>query len=97
MESHICHDAGDRSHVQRPSGFDEDDCDWGQSRWFHSTPDRSCFKISPNVYIMGRKYRKSNLPMKICPVCQRPFAWRKKWENCWDEVKCCSERCRRRR
>ena len=30
-----------------------------------------------------------------CPVCGRPFAWRKKWEKVWDEVKYCSERCRR--
>ncbi|MDM3852614.1 MAG: DUF2256 domain-containing protein [Aphanizomenon gracile PMC627.10] len=40
---------------------------------------------------------KSDLPEKICVVCQRPFAWRKKWQDCWDEVKYCSERCRRRR
>ncbi|MEO0971046.1 MAG: DUF2256 domain-containing protein [Cyanobacteria bacterium J06639_18] len=46
---------------------------------------------------MGRSRSKSDLPEKICPVCQRPFSWRKKWENCWDEVKYCSERCRRRR
>ncbi|WP_084422279.1 DUF2256 domain-containing protein [Rubripirellula obstinata] len=32
---------------------------------------------------------------KICVVCQRPFQWRKKWQRCWDEVKYCSERCRR--
>nr|WP_265089694.1 DUF2256 domain-containing protein [Psychrobacter okhotskensis] len=31
-----------------------------------------------------------NLPQKTCPVCQRPFTWRKKWE----QVFCCSERCR---
>jgi hypothetical protein len=30
-------------------------------------------------------------------VCQRPFTWRKKWADCWDEVKYCSDRCRRRR
>ncbi|MDJ0616516.1 MAG: DUF2256 domain-containing protein [Calothrix sp. MO_192.B10] len=46
---------------------------------------------------MGRNISKSDLPSKICPVCQRPFTWRKKWEDCWDEVKYCSERCRRRR
>ncbi|MBO9998222.1 MAG: DUF2256 domain-containing protein [Cyanobacteria bacterium SID2] len=46
---------------------------------------------------MKPKYTKSNLPTKICPVCQRSFTWRKKWEKCWDEVKYCSERCRRRR
>jgi hypothetical protein len=46
---------------------------------------------------MGRSLSKSNLPEKICIVCQRPFTWRKKWQDCWDEVKYCSERCRRRR
>jgi hypothetical protein len=46
---------------------------------------------------MGRFRSKSDLPEKICPVCQRPFTWRKKWQDCWDEVKYCSERCRRRR
>ncbi|MEH1947539.1 MAG: DUF2256 domain-containing protein, partial [Nostoc sp.] len=27
---------------------------------------------------MGRVRSKSDLPTKICPVCQRPFTWRKK-------------------
>lgn len=40
-------------------------------------------------------HRKPHLPTKTCPVCQRPFAWRKKWERVWDEVRYCSERCRR--
>lgn len=46
---------------------------------------------------MARAYSKSNLPSKICLVCQRSFAWRKKWADCWDDVKYCSERCRRRK
>ncbi|XGV95895.1 MAG: DUF2256 domain-containing protein [Leptolyngbya sp. BL-A-14] len=46
---------------------------------------------------MGRARSKADLPTKRCPVCDRPFTWRKKWEACWDEVKYCSERCRRRR
>ena len=37
------------------------------------------------------------LPEKICPVCQRPFSWRKRWERNWAEVRYCSERCRRTR
>ncbi|MEZ4589563.1 MAG: DUF2256 domain-containing protein [Chloroflexota bacterium] len=41
--------------------------------------------------------KKQNLPQKICVVCERPFAWRKKWANVWDDVKYCSERCRRRK
>ncbi|MEK9777785.1 MAG: DUF2256 domain-containing protein [Methylophilaceae bacterium] len=32
---------------------------------------------------------------KICLTCERPFEWRRKWKNCWDEVRHCSERCRR--
>ncbi|WP_071820844.1 DUF2256 domain-containing protein [Parasynechococcus marenigrum] len=38
---------------------------------------------------------KSGLPSKICPVCERPFQWRKAWRNNWDSVIYCSERCRR--
>jgi len=41
--------------------------------------------------------KKSDLPTKICAVCGRPFAWRKKWRDCWEEVRYCSERCRRNR
>ena len=41
------------------------------------------------------KMKKSDLPIKICLVCKRPFTWRKKWERNWNNVKYCSERCRR--
>ena len=34
---------------------------------------------------------------KICPVCGRPFQWRKKWKDVWDDVRYCSERCRRQK
>ncbi|MDX1537574.1 DUF2256 domain-containing protein [Arsukibacterium sp.] len=40
-------------------------------------------------------HRKPLLPQKICPRCQRPFSWRKKWQLNWPEVVYCSERCRR--
>ncbi|MEL7223115.1 MAG: DUF2256 domain-containing protein [Bacteroidota bacterium] len=43
------------------------------------------------------KFNKSNLPSKVCVVCQRPFNWRKKWAKNWHEVRYCSERCRRTR
>ncbi|MCP9774470.1 DUF2256 domain-containing protein [Cyanobium sp. WAJ14-Wanaka] len=36
-------------------------------------------------------------PSKICPACGRAFQWRKKWKAVWEEVRYCSERCRRRR
>nr|WP_090255066.1 DUF2256 domain-containing protein [Ectothiorhodospira marina] len=42
-------------------------------------------------------HAKPNLPTKICVVCGRPFAWRRKWVRVWDEVRYCSERCRRQR
>jgi hypothetical protein len=32
---------------------------------------------------------------KVCETCGRPFEWRKKWERVWDEVRYCSDRCRR--
>ena len=44
-----------------------------------------------------KKPKKSDLPEKMCPVCERPFTWRKKWEKNWESVRYCSERCRRNR
>ena len=41
----------------------------------------------------GKRRKKSELPTKICPVCERPFTWRKKWERDWENVKYCSKRC----
>ncbi len=41
--------------------------------------------------------KKQNLPQKMCVVCGRPFAWRKKWAKVWDEVRYCSQACRSRR
>ncbi|WP_336985039.1 DUF2256 domain-containing protein [Asaia sp. HN128] len=51
--------------------------------------------------IMGRgkgrvapRPSKANLPEKICPVCHRPFSWRRKWARDWDQVRYCSDACR---
>ena len=41
--------------------------------------------------------RKSDLPTKTCKACGRPFAWRRKWAKVWEEVRYCSDRCRRTR
>ncbi|MBK9371775.1 MAG: DUF2256 domain-containing protein [Deltaproteobacteria bacterium] len=47
---------------------------------------------------MSRGHRPpSERPEKICAVCGRPFSWRKRWEKVWDEVRYCSDACRRRR
>ena len=43
---------------------------------------------------MAKMIKKGDLPSKTCATCGRPFAWRKKWEKVWDEVKYCSDRCR---
>ncbi|WP_123714625.1 DUF2256 domain-containing protein [Pseudomonas poae] len=39
--------------------------------------------------------KKAELPVKTCVSCGLTFAWRKKWARCWNEVRYCSERCRR--
>ena len=41
--------------------------------------------------------RPRDRPTKTCPVCGKPFQWRKKWKDVWDEVRYCSERCRRQK
>jgi len=47
--------------------------------------------------VPGKMRRKGDLPTKDCATCGRPFAWRKKWERVWDEVRHCSDACRKRR
>ena len=43
---------------------------------------------------MAANRNSAPLPEKICPVCQRPFAWRRKWLKTWADVKYCSAACR---
>ncbi|WP_084711477.1 DUF2256 domain-containing protein [Nevskia ramosa] len=52
---------------------------------------RPCVPLNPLIH------RKPHLPEKTCVVCGRSFAWRKKWEKVWDEVRYCSDACRARR
>ena len=43
-----------------------------------------------------KKYLKSKgLPSKICACCGREMVWRKSWAKNWEDVKYCSEKCRR--
>lgn len=44
---------------------------------------------------MAKMRKKSDLPTKTCVTCGRPFAWRKAWARVWDEVRYCSDRCRK--
>ena len=46
--------------------------------------------------MIKKRVAKANLPTKIYVVCKRPFTWRKKWEKVWDEVRYCSDACRRK-
>jgi hypothetical protein len=41
------------------------------------------------------KGNKSYLPSKPCQRCGRPMTWRKSWAANWEQVRYCSERCRR--
>ena len=43
---------------------------------------------------MAKMRKKGDLPHKDCAQCGLPFAWRRKWEKVWDEVRYCSDRCR---
>lgn len=36
-------------------------------------------------------------PSKPCAACGREITWRKKWARDWDQVRYCSDACRRRR
>ncbi|GAB3225247.1 hypothetical protein GCM10027346_06300 [Hymenobacter seoulensis] len=47
--------------------------------------------------ISSKRLVKGNLPTKTCLTCGRPFEYRKKWRNTWDEVKYCGEKCQRNR
>ena len=38
-----------------------------------------------------------DVPSKPCAVCGRTITWRKKWERDWDQVRFCSDGCRRRK
>lgn len=36
-----------------------------------------------------------SVPEKTCDACGRRIVWRKKWERDWDQVRYCSDACRR--
>jgi hypothetical protein len=43
------------------------------------------------------KGNKASLPSKPCAVCGRPMSWRRAWAKNWDEVRYCSEACRKKK
>ena len=50
----------------------------------------------PTVHPYRRGVR-SEPASKTCVACGRTITWRKKWERNWDEVRYCSDACRRHR
>jgi hypothetical protein len=46
---------------------------------------------------VGFRGNKAALPSKPCLACGRAMSWRRSWAKNWDEVKYCSEACRRRK
>ena len=61
-----------------------------RSNW---TPDKATIHEVAACYNFWMKKR--HLPAKTCAACGKQFAWRKKWAKCWEQVKYCSERCRK--
>jgi hypothetical protein len=53
--------------------------------------------VEQNVTKPSGNFRgnKLGLPVKPCLACGRPMVWRKKWRLNWDEVKYCSDACRK--
>lgn len=54
----------------------------------------ACVTITWQRVGMAKMRKKADLPSKPCAACGRPFAWRKKWERDWANVKFCSDACR---
>jgi hypothetical protein len=59
-----------------------------------SSPDKGFRDTSPDKGFRGNK---QSLPSKPCVACGRPMSWRKRWARTWDEVKFCSDACRKAR
>lgn len=46
---------------------------------------------------MAKGVQTSAIPSKVCRSCGRTITWRKAWARTWDDVRYCSDACRRRR
>lgn len=46
---------------------------------------------------MAKGTSTSAIPSKACRSCGRTITWRKAWARTWDDVRYCSDACRRRR
>ena len=57
----------------------------------------SSHAVKPSQITSSFKGNKAGLPSKPCLACGLPMSWRKRWAKNWDEVKYCSEACRKKR
>ncbi|MDX1604628.1 MAG: DUF2256 domain-containing protein [Candidatus Competibacterales bacterium] len=46
---------------------------------------------------MSHRGNKACLPRKHCVLCGCEMVWRRRWARHWEQVRYCSERCRRAR
>jgi hypothetical protein len=58
---------------------------------------RRCAEAAQPFRMTGFKGNKASLPSKPCAVCGRPMSWRHAWAKNWDEVRYCSEACRKKK
>ena len=52
-------------------------------------------KSDPTSPSGAHRGNKASLPSKLCAACGLTMTWRRSWARNWEEVKYCSERCRR--
>jgi hypothetical protein len=52
--------------------------------------------LTPTPKPTGFKGNKAALPSKTCQACGRPMSWRKAWAKNWEQVRWCSDACRRK-
>ena len=55
------------------------------------------FWAFPTDSLIPLSVSRSTNPEKTCASCGRSITCRKKWESCWNEIRCCSDACRRRK
>ena len=51
--------------------------------------------MKKNTTNKGFKGNKSNLPSKVCFNCGLEMTWRKAWAKNWENIKYCSDACRK--
>ena len=63
----------------------------------HPLGDGYFFWAFPTASLIPLFVSRSTIPEKTCASCGRSITWRKKWESCWNEIRYCSDACRRRK